>query len=316
MLLPFIEQTATYSQMITQIERGSYNNNNPADGKRTNSENGFNPWETNTNWNTTGPSAFRTTIPSFLCPSDGQASNTGDLKGTNYRMNRGDLTARYDWQEGRGLFVTGDNRGAISFSSIADGTSHTLAFSEGAVAADAVRGRVIGGVARFEASVGGTHIRDDRPVRPSVWLTARGQNGAINLNAAGVIGVRTDADSLGRRWGDGISSALFTILPPNSPSVMRNNDNWSFVAAASSYHPGGVGCVSVDGACRFVPDSVDTSSLNGVQRKSGVTATGLSLAFDDLLPDTGGDPQRYSGPSPYGAWGAYGTIANGESTTL
>jgi type II secretory pathway pseudopilin PulG len=62
-------------------------------------------------------------------------------------------------------------------------------------------------------------------------------------------------------------------------------------------------------------NGIDTSSLNGCVRKDGITVTGLSLGFGDLMGSFGG-PKEYGGPSPYGVWGAYGTPCNKETTSF
>ena len=127
---------------------------------------------------------------------------------------------------------------------------------------------------------------------------------------------------LGRRWSDGRNASIgvFTILPPNSPTVCRgaqntNPEGWSIVAASSN-HPGGASTVAVDASYRFVTNSVDTSS-NPPPRKSGITVTGLSLSYSHLEGGAPADhPEYYAGPSPYGIWGAYGSVSGGESTSL
>jgi len=98
----------------------------------------------------------------------------------------------------------------------------------------------------------------------------------------------------GRRmlYGEYYNSGFVTVLPPNSPSCAANNvtsDGWS-IYSASSYHTGGVNVALFDGAVRFVTDTVDA---------------GIATSAQDLV-----------GPSPYGVWGAYGSINGGESRAL
>jgi len=59
----------------------------------------------------------------------------------------------------------------------------------------------------------------------------------------------------------------------------------------TSYHPGGVSAASFDGAVSFVSDNVSTGDLTR-QRPAG------------------------NQQSPYGVWGAMGTINSGESLRL
>jgi len=72
------------------------------------------------------------------------------------------------------------------------------------------------------------------------------------------------------------------------------------IAAASSYHPGGVNATFVDASARFVADSVDAGRI---------TETPGRPAFE-------GNWWDYSGPSTYGVWGALGTIAASDIATL
>ena len=313
MFLPFIEQMPVYNIMEAGIRRGAHQNNDITQPLRTEGNNGYNAWDSY-DWDcqrdgTTNSSAFRRLVPAFLCPSDGNSRRPANARQTtNYRLNKGDMSLGFDWQEARGVFVTGD-RAVVSIGSISDGTSNTLAIAEGVVGYNR-ESQPIGGI-----STGwGTHTRDDRPVRPVDWLAARQGNTITNP--------RGNDQRLGSRWGDGhtVFTGMYTILPPNSTAVGRGappngEENWA-VVPASSYHPGGVNVVAVDGSGRFISNSIDTSGLNGVQRRSGVTVTGLSLSFCDLVAAPVNDPQHYTGPSPYGVWGAFGTPSHGESVSF
>jgi prepilin-type processing-associated H-X9-DG protein len=85
-----------------------------------------------------------------------------------------------------------------------------------------------------------------------------------------------------------------TVLAPNSVSCTNdanvNADSTGGAMNAGSYHPGGVNVVLMDGSVRFITSSINT----------GNTA----------LPPVAG------GPSPYGIWGALGSINGGESNLL
>ncbi|MBC7821886.1 MAG: DUF1559 domain-containing protein, partial [Planctomycetaceae bacterium] len=76
-----------------------------------------------------------------------------------------------------------------------------------------------------------------------------------------------------------------TVLPPNAPACIDiangNADGTGVLAPPNSYHTGGVHCLMVDGAVRFVNNSINTGNLG----------VGTSLGA----------------PSPYGVWGALGT---------
>ena len=66
-------------------------------------------------------------------------------------------------------------------------------------------------------------------------------------------------------------------MPPNAPSCSVYAEDWNSVMwAATSYHPGGVNAVFLDGSVRFISETIDTGNL--------------------ALPPVS------SGPSPYGVW--------------
>ena len=91
----------------------------------------------------------------------------------------------------------------------------------------------------------------------------------------------------GRFWAYGIPDAhatIQTILPPNKPSC-------TWLSTASSRHVGGVHVVMADGSVRFINNSINA----GDQTFDAANIT--------------------SGPSPYGIWGALGTIAGREVAT-
>lgn len=100
------------------------------------------------------------------------------------------------------------------------------------------------------------------------------------------------AHTRGYSWADGAAGpAMFnTILPPNSPSCgLNGTEAVDGIYSLSSAHPGGAQVVFADGSVRFIPDTIDTGDL--------VQAS---------LPATSKQP------SPYGVWGALGSIAGGE----
>jgi len=308
MLLPYIEQTATWDLMVANPRRD--------------------PWNTANDQANNNVSPYINPIPALRCPSDGAAPPANNVKPTNYRMNRGDTPTNTDWNGNnhnhRGVFGSG-TLAAVTMASISDGTSNTMLYAEGVVMQASNRNQVVGGIAMGrETALDQQSGMINRPIN---WLSVRGAGKAF---AEGVIVCdggydegSTASRGLGRRWSDARSTFtnVWTILPPNSPAVNRqgsagdNPETWTIVPA-SSYHPGGAAAVSADASYRFIPDSVDTSS-SPPPRKSGITATGLSLHYGDLQNVNSDDGVRsYSGASPWGVWGAYGSKAGGESVAF
>ncbi|MDR0328394.1 MAG: DUF1559 domain-containing protein [Planctomycetaceae bacterium] len=321
MLLPNIEQTAVFDKIVERPGRD--------------------PWNQDNNQADNNVSPYISAISPFRCPSDGASFPSNQHQPTNYRMNRGDTPTNFDWagriHNHRGIFnaggddATGGNCPPFTMASIQDGLSATMAFAEGVIGSQSNMSQMLGGIALNSGGCNTETALDQgngNVNRPINWLCVRGSGKSFR---AGVAYTNDGYDNnhspvsrgLGRRWGDGRNpfTNVWTILPPNSPAVARwgnQNDNpegWT-IAPASSYHPGGAGAVSADGSCRFVNNSIDTSSGPPALR-DGVNGTGLSLAYGDILSVNNDDGVRsYSDRSPWGVWGAYGSKNGGESVSF
>ena len=128
---------------------------------------------------------------------------------------------------------------------------------------------------------------------PAACLARRGPNNTV---------VGSTSSSKGTRWGDSRNwyGIFNTILPPNSPSCGSERNA---LISASSYHPGGVNVAMADGSVTFISDTIDAGDPT---KFSGEGMPGFTV----------GSPQRYTGPSTYGVWGALGTRAGGEAAAL
>jgi len=311
MLLPYIEQTAVWEKIVNASS--------------------LTPWQHpgNTAGLTNEECAWVQPISAFRCPSDGATIPANELQPTNYRLCRGDIAGWWQMNERRGVFAHG-GYWTTSFSAITDGTSNTAALSEGVIGTTDRESMILGGVGINQDS----RIADDRPVYPITWLAVKGPGGTLKepFDATAYTGNPAWQEPWlpGRRWGDAhnVYTIFFTILPPNSPSICwdvapENGDGQGTAMSASSFHTGGVGVVACDASYRFVSNSIDTSQLNGVSRLPDAQSagrTGLALSINDVLDSEEekiqARPQDYTGPSPYGIWGAYGTCAGGESVSL
>ncbi|MGL6193533.1 MAG: DUF1559 domain-containing protein [Thermoguttaceae bacterium] len=265
-------------------------------GQRTNA----NPWDAN--------SACYANAYMYTCPSDGESRSP--TKGTstpvNYVVSLGDTTlgskitdSRYDGRsKGNTRGYYGARYSYRSMGSISDGTSNTVCFSE---------------------TLSGKHGQSDRKVGAGITTseTPFAVPGTSNIPYV----IQLPRDCLSRRAGKSLTgdvhndnprgaawqiggptqTAFSTILPPNSPSCGCPNvtswDNPNVLSAASN-HTGGVNCALVDGSVRFVSETVNSVT-------AGITD------FSDPYSRTD-SPNS----SPYGVWGAYGTINGGESASL
>lgn len=236
----------------------------------------FAPWDSN-------HKAVRMNMPDLLCPSDGTSLVQPLVGKTSYAFSRGDSAWDHNpsWSGNgdrglRGVFVGGNRNtiGGRKISDITDGISNTIAMSE-----------------RITAKSGGNSIRTGATavktfqyeyiVNPSVARTRVEDNGVYIGETRRWSGVR---------WTDGCPSytGMTTILGPNSPSVTQGYwDCHDGIFEPTSHHPGGVQTLMVDGSVTMINEKIDT-----------------------------GDPTKPSpinGPSPYGVWGALGSINGGET---
>lgn len=219
---------------------------------------------------------YRAQVPGFLCPSN--------PPGTLIWFDDGKRS--YACSVGDSITnnqTNAENRGPFGrspktgLSSLTDGTSNTILMAE----------RVIGSGDKrsvkgyFANNVPGLNVS---PINCLVRASAGRYLPTVSVMEARAVGVQ---------WYDGYPAftGVCTILPPNSPSCSNENwgDAWG-VFSASSFHTGGVNVLMADGSVHFVSQSVDTGNLS-------------------LPPVT-------SGLSPYGVWGALGSMSGGEVASL
>ena len=216
---------------------------------------------------------------SLICPSDCEARHIpGEPGQTNYRLSWGDVIAHNEARPlPRGMF---GRNSAVSISAITDGTSHTIAVAERAIAPRR------GGTAYFElwgieSDVAGLEESPEACFRPSPW-GGYSPTAAFNMAPA--------------MWANGRLpfGGITTVMPPNGLACLGVNGtvvdgrpryDWGIIPP-SSYHPGGLNGLMADGSVHFFSETIDTGDL---------TAREVT-----------------DGPSNYGVWGALGTIAGEE----
>jgi hypothetical protein len=160
-------------------------------------------------------------------------------------------------------------------------------------------------------------------------MLTKGANGKSYTNAVGGTNVGVDHPDnnvpMGR-WMDGapIFGALNTIMPPNSPccrypataggaQAAHTALSWRLMPP-TSFHPGGINGAMLDSSVRFFPDNINSATTNPATPQNPVdlnspkyqanTANGIA-AGTAIYPT-----------SPFGVWGALGSIAGGESVSL
>jgi prepilin-type N-terminal cleavage/methylation domain-containing protein/prepilin-type processing-associated H-X9-DG protein len=295
-LFPYTELTAVYDS-ISALTPGSAANENP--------------------WGT--PAQYLRGISLVLCPSDPIAmlpSTLGNgMSRCSLRHCLGDgmwhcgLVVTIEAKDGtpvvqyRGMFHRGLSK---TFDMVSDGLSNTVGYSEGVCSDlkdDGVGNIKVMGTNIKGSITGGTG--NTTPYNGTTAIPSRCLNNALTADRSKLV---SGSDSWrGHILGDGRAAnhGFHTVLPPNSPScghgVQKGGaDNWG-VFSASSEHNGGVNVLMMDGAVKFITNSIDTGDLNKIQGGDGTAANA---------------GKRYnSGPSNYGVWGALGTPAAGESVS-
>ncbi|MCC6508704.1 MAG: DUF1559 domain-containing protein [Pirellulaceae bacterium] len=229
----------------------------------------------------TGYLPFMQKISVLACPSSQDITTTPLGGRTNYAFSWGDNSRRITGSEtvSARQAVRADMRGMFgfqtcrAFQAILDGTSNTIAMAEIATSDDP--NSIRGGVA-LARGVG--------PAYNSPILCMLEGNKATGKLTAG-----TNRNFRGNGWANGVTSftGVSMILPPNAPHCLQSgNDQSDGQAPASSWHVGGVMAMMGDGSVRFISETIDTGDLSV------------------------GDVR--SGPSPYGVWGALGSISGSE----
>jgi len=257
-------------------------------------------------------------ISGFLCPSSGSVRRNRDgVEGpavNNYMFSSGDWPDIHCYLYGtdaetrsaavgyitnpRTVFA-GVGRGWKSIGGIADGSSNTIAMSEKvtpyAEVGEFMLNTTSSGMEILKSAIaiaGSTVVADmnDSPTtagNPDLCNTNTIRSGKYYTS-----GITITPEGGGLRWADGISgySTFSTIMPPNGPSCYESVVERRVLIAPTSNHTGGVNTVRFDGSASFVSDTINA------------VTPGRSSSF-----------AVSEGTSPYGVWGALGSINGGET---
>jgi len=251
-------------------------------------------------WTATTQEGCRGPLTPLLCPSDGvqfSFSNDRQAGATNYVVSYGDSSvgAHVTGNEGRRGLV-GGYKVYRSMGRISDGTSNTIGFSETLVATSGTDNELGRGVALI-------------PVTGVPWTENIGVCASKRGPNKTILDVKDSAPG-GRGTSFAMGSALYigfmTMLPPNGPHCSDFNGNGgtlhdsASLYSAGSNHTGGVNAGLLDGSVQFVSDTINS----------------VSEGIDMATVGDPGKPGGTSGPSPFGVWGAYGSINGHESKSL
>jgi prepilin-type N-terminal cleavage/methylation domain-containing protein/prepilin-type processing-associated H-X9-DG protein len=228
-------------------------------------------------------------IPSFICPSSPRLKLLGGGRFglVHYGLSGGDSSifithrapssAANATNRVRGPFGRLTSR---RFADLLDGTSNTIMIGEITTQ--------IGGRAFLGATLRGQGM--------AVIDTPAACLALVDPSTREYVGTGTVSPARGQRWASGSVCyiSVNTILPPNSPSCSWEADFESAgLYPVTSRHPGGAHVLLGDGSVRLISDSIDTGNLS--------------------LPSP--DAAATGGRSPYGVWGALGSMSGGETVS-
>jgi len=262
MLLPYLEQNALYN--AANFSWGCCYFGDQADA--------------------TNLTVYTSRIGSFLCPSDGLAG----LQNINsYYGSTGSSTLPYPNDgDTNGVFGFYDQTNfrskSIPISAVTDGTSNTIAFSEGLVGDYGKTSNYAGNGMSGANTVAAAQVLDAR--------SAGVANITLGLQACNTFwaGGTAISDSTGLKQYEGQTWALGergytlfnTVVPPNSKQYRWHScrmdsscldcapEGSSFINAASN-HPGGANFAFADGSVKFIKESVSMPTYWSLGSRNG-----------------------------------------------
>ena len=228
----------------------------------------------------------------FLCPSEGNARMPGmnNSGRSNIAISYGDYIDMFRNHRGivSSINGTGNNPPTCEYrtiEAIRDGSSNTVLCSEIVTMSNDYMNTVKGGIYLTGNSL---VTPADDAIIPSYCM-----DNAISSSDRKMLAGTANWLWRGTRQFDRERQFVTfnTIIPPNGPACTPNtNDHNRFVFPPQSNHTGGVNIGLCDGGVRFISDTIDTGGLPNYQWNEAI-------------------------PSVYGAWGALGSIAGGDSSS-
>ncbi|WP_165071349.1 DUF1559 family PulG-like putative transporter [Paludisphaera rhizosphaerae] len=230
---------------------------------------------------------YKTTVNTFLCPSDGVFPNfqrpTGTVVAANNYANNIGTTLSFNGGRFDGPAYMIDNPaygGAVSMATIIDGTSNTAIWSEFLKG----RGTLLSksSTPPQDAPTGVWYqltITDTRFTQPAVVGSVA--QTIANLNALCKRENGAEFDAAGQNWADGWSGGggpyshimapnhVSCVFPTDSPCCGRGATEFRTMMAASSNHAGGVNMAFLDGSVKFIKSTVNLATYAALGTMAG-----------------------------------------------
>lgn len=262
-ILPFVDQSPLYNQWNFNFPdrgAGSFGGNSPA------------PCDapTNANW-----ALSLRSLSVYLCPSDASPKNPGGgTPGLNYVGSCGNSIC---WLGNGNL---NDQNGVInatrtvSLKSVTDGTSNTLLMGE--VKIGGIPGDYGNTLVNVTANQPANSIGTLSNATYQSQVQAYFNGGLATWNSQMTSGSTTNIQVTHSNWAIGSAmQAMFNVLMtpnPSGPDLNANCNNcgvdsWG-VAAARSFHSGGVHVTLADGSVRFISNNINWTTWNNLGNRS------------------------------------------------
>jgi prepilin-type N-terminal cleavage/methylation domain-containing protein len=283
-VLPYEEQSAMYNGIMAQASLTGPDGQLPAPWNETQSGSRLSGNANVDNWMR---QYWSKDISSNMCPSDpGPVTRVESPSLLNYKACVGDDYGRNHWSNPYMGNPAVQNRGVFMcdrfspMAAITDGTSNTILLGE--TVGSGPGNTVMGGIALdFRDSSVAACLARVNPTNPKL-LTGN---------------TRVDFRPMtGRAWdGRPYFVGFATMVAPNGPSCTWSNpDGNESMQTMQSFHTGGGQVARADGSVTFISQSIDNGNINYVD------------VFD----------RDIGIPSPWGVWGALGSMNGGDTATL